>query len=205
MLLIVRAGAAPAWSSRLAAAGRMAFSNYLMTSIITTLVFCGFGLGLYGKLSRFEQLAVVAGRLGLHPDLEQALAGALPLRALRVGLAFAGEVEAAAVRARRDQAGGGRLTSAAGRVDPPPRIARLVLVTPDGSVVGSLPPMPIATPWWQDIAPVVAAAREQWRLDILTVLRLLTVGTSRTARRRGDVSGGSRQNPHRGRALERRA
>ena len=61
VLLIVRAGTAPAVVNRLAAAGRMAFSNYLMTSIITTLVFCGFGLGLYGKLSRFEELAVVGG------------------------------------------------------------------------------------------------------------------------------------------------
>lgn len=61
LLLIVRAGMASGVVSRLAAAGRMAFSNYLMTSIITTVVFCGFGLGLYGKLSRFEQLGVVAG------------------------------------------------------------------------------------------------------------------------------------------------
>ena len=61
ILLLVRAGSAPAVVNRLAAAGRMAFSNYLMTSIITTLVFCGFGLGLYGKLSRFQELAVVAG------------------------------------------------------------------------------------------------------------------------------------------------
>jgi uncharacterized protein len=61
VLMIVRAGVAPGIVDRLAAAGRMAFSNYLMTSIITTLVFCGFGLGLYGKLSRFEELAVVAG------------------------------------------------------------------------------------------------------------------------------------------------
>jgi uncharacterized protein len=60
LLLIVRAGMARRLVERLAAAGRMAFSNYLMTSIITTLVFCGFGLGLYGKLSRFEQLVVVA-------------------------------------------------------------------------------------------------------------------------------------------------
>lgn len=60
VLLIVRAGAARGFVDRLAAAGRMAFSNYLMTSIITTLIFCGFGLGLYGKLSRFEQLGVVA-------------------------------------------------------------------------------------------------------------------------------------------------
>jgi uncharacterized protein len=61
LLLIVRSGAAQPVVDRLAAAGRMAFSNYLMTSIITTLVFCGFGLGLYGKLSRFQELAVVAG------------------------------------------------------------------------------------------------------------------------------------------------
>jgi uncharacterized protein len=61
VLLLVRAGAARGLVDRLAAAGRMAFSNYLMTSIITTLVFCGFGLGLYGKLSRFGELAVVAG------------------------------------------------------------------------------------------------------------------------------------------------
>jgi len=61
LLTIVRAGIWRSLIDRLAAAGRMAFSNYLMTSIITTLVFCGFGLGLYGKLSRFEQLYVVAG------------------------------------------------------------------------------------------------------------------------------------------------
>jgi uncharacterized protein len=59
ILLVVRAGGAPGVVTRLAAAGRMAFSNYLMTSIITTVVFCGFGLGLYGKLSRFQELAVV--------------------------------------------------------------------------------------------------------------------------------------------------
>jgi uncharacterized protein len=61
ILLLVRSGAAQGLVNRLAAAGRMAFSNYLMTSIITTLVFCGFGLGLYGRLSRFQELAVVAG------------------------------------------------------------------------------------------------------------------------------------------------
>lgn len=61
LLLVIRSGALSGLVDRLAAAGRMAFSNYLMTSVITTLVFCGFGLGLYGKLSRFEQLVVVAG------------------------------------------------------------------------------------------------------------------------------------------------
>lgn len=61
LLLIVRAGVAQGMVNRLAAAGRMAFSNYLMTSIITTIVFCGFGFGLYARLSRFGELAVVAG------------------------------------------------------------------------------------------------------------------------------------------------
>ena len=55
---------------------------------------------------------------------------------------------------------------------PPGRIARLVLVTPDGAVLGALPPMAISTPWWQDAAPVVRAARERHGIDI-TILRLL--------------------------------
>ena len=61
LLLIVRAGLLRGLVSRLEAAGRMAFTNYLMTSVITSLVFCGYGLGLYGHLSRAEQLWVVAG------------------------------------------------------------------------------------------------------------------------------------------------
>ena len=61
LLLIIRAGMFTRLTERLAAAGRMAFSNYLMTSIITSTIFCGYGFGLYGKLSRFEQLAVVLG------------------------------------------------------------------------------------------------------------------------------------------------
>ena len=54
----------------------------------------------------------------------------------------------------------------------PRRIARLVLVTPDGAVVGALPPMPVALPWWQDAETVVRAAREQHGIDV-TILRLL--------------------------------
>ena len=54
----------------------------------------------------------------------------------------------------------------------PPRLARLVLVTPDGAVVGALPPFPVASPWWQDAVPVVNAAREHHGIDV-TVLRLL--------------------------------
>jgi uncharacterized protein len=61
ILLLVRAGAVPWLMDRLAAAGRMALSNYLGTSIITAFIFCGFGLGLYGHLERYQLYGVVAG------------------------------------------------------------------------------------------------------------------------------------------------
>jgi hypothetical protein len=48
-------------------------------------------------------------------------------------------------------------------------------VTPDGALLGALPPTPTETPWWQDIEPVVRAVRENHGIDI-TVLRLLAVG-----------------------------
>jgi uncharacterized protein len=45
--------------SRFAAAGRMAFSNYLGTSIIMMFVFHGWALGLFGQLGRVELIGVV--------------------------------------------------------------------------------------------------------------------------------------------------
>jgi len=54
----------------------------------------------------------------------------------------------------------------------PPRFARLVLITPDGVVVGALPPFPVETPWWQEVEPVVTAARAHHGIEV-TVLRLL--------------------------------
>jgi hypothetical protein len=53
-----------------------------------------------------------------------------------------------------------------------PRTAELVLVTPSGGLIGSLPAVPVATPWWQDIEPVVRAARDYHGVDVI-VLRLL--------------------------------
>lgn len=58
------------------------------------------------------------------------------------------------------------------RSGPPPRSARIVLVTPEGALIGSLPPVPVATPWWQDIEPVVEAVRAHHGVEV-TVLRLL--------------------------------
>ncbi len=53
-----------------------------------------------------------------------------------------------------------------------PRVVELVLVTPTGDIVGSLPPFPVATPWWPDAWPIVEAARELHGLEIV-VLRIL--------------------------------
>ncbi len=54
------------------------------------------------------------------------------------------------------------------------RIIRLVLVTPDGAVVGCLPPIPVNVPWWQEVESVVRATREHHGIEV-TILRLLEV------------------------------
>ena len=56
--------------------------------------------------------------------------------------------------------------------DPPPRTAELVLCTREGSVLGSLPAIEVPTPWWQDIEPVVEAARDAFGVEVV-VLRML--------------------------------
>jgi uncharacterized protein len=48
-----------ALTQRIAAAGRCAFTNYLGTSIVASLVFYGWGLGLYGQVSRAEAWLLV--------------------------------------------------------------------------------------------------------------------------------------------------
>jgi hypothetical protein len=57
-------------------------------------------------------------------------------------------------------------------MNPPTRVATLVLVTIDGEIVGRLPPALIETPWWRDAEPVVRAVRARFGVDV-TVLRLL--------------------------------
>jgi uncharacterized protein len=44
---------------RLAAVGRMAFTNYIMQSIICTIIFYGFGFGLFNQIERFPQQLIV--------------------------------------------------------------------------------------------------------------------------------------------------
>jgi len=50
-----------AWVRRVAAAGRVAFTNYLGTSVVMTTLFYGYGLGLFGSLSRLELIPFVLG------------------------------------------------------------------------------------------------------------------------------------------------
>ncbi len=50
---------------RIGAAGRMAFTNYLMTTIVCTTVFNGYGFGLYGYLSRAQLYLVIFGMWAL--------------------------------------------------------------------------------------------------------------------------------------------
>jgi uncharacterized protein len=59
IILLTRRGGA--LTGRIAAAGRAAFSNYLGTSILMTALFYGWGLGLWGTLSRIELWGVVIG------------------------------------------------------------------------------------------------------------------------------------------------
>jgi len=48
------------WQPRaLEAVGRMAFTNYLLQTVICTTIFYGHGLGLFGSVSRSEQMAIV--------------------------------------------------------------------------------------------------------------------------------------------------
>jgi hypothetical protein len=56
--------------------------------------------------------------------------------------------------------------------DPPPRTAELVLCTGEGEVLGQLPAIPVRTPWWQDVEPVVEAARDAFEVEVV-VLRML--------------------------------
>ncbi|HEY0115210.1 MAG TPA: DUF418 domain-containing protein [Allosphingosinicella sp.] len=58
-LIILAARRGGALVDRIAAAGRAAFTNYLGSSILMTTLFYGYGIGLYGSMSRVELWVVV--------------------------------------------------------------------------------------------------------------------------------------------------
>lgn len=61
ILLLLKNGTWPALTTRLAAVGRMAFSNYIMHTVLCGLIFYGHGLGLIGQVERAGQLLIVFG------------------------------------------------------------------------------------------------------------------------------------------------
>lgn len=66
VMLITRSGVLPALRERLAAVGRTALSNYLLQTILCTVIFYGHGLGLYGHVERWGQILIVLGIWGLQ-------------------------------------------------------------------------------------------------------------------------------------------
>lgn len=71
IMRVVQSGVLSSLQARLAAVGRMAFTNYIAQSVIGTFIFYGFGLGLFGSVERWGQvlivLAVWAFQLWLSP------------------------------------------------------------------------------------------------------------------------------------------
>ena len=61
MMLLCRSNRFAALKNRLAAVGRMAFSNYIGHSIVCTFIFYGWGLGEFTEVDRAGQLLIVAG------------------------------------------------------------------------------------------------------------------------------------------------
>lgn len=59
VMLICQKGWLPGARRRLGAVGRMAFTNYLTHTIVCTFLFYGWGLGLYGRVSRTGQFGIV--------------------------------------------------------------------------------------------------------------------------------------------------
>ena len=59
VISIYQAGGLTWLTSRLAAVGRMALSNYLLQSILCTTLFYGYGFGLYGKFDRAQLVGVM--------------------------------------------------------------------------------------------------------------------------------------------------
>jgi len=60
IMLVVKFGVLRGVTSTLGYVGRMAFSNYILTSLICTAIFEGYGFGLYNKLQRYQLYYVVA-------------------------------------------------------------------------------------------------------------------------------------------------
>jgi uncharacterized protein len=62
LIMLLTKASANGWFLRsMKAVGQMAFTNYLLQTILCTFIFYGHGLGLFGKMERFGQIGVVTG------------------------------------------------------------------------------------------------------------------------------------------------
>jgi uncharacterized protein len=61
LMILCKAGALRWLTSRLAAIGQMALSNYILQSVVCAFLFTGYGFGLYGRLERYQLYYAVAG------------------------------------------------------------------------------------------------------------------------------------------------
>ena len=61
IMLMVQQGTFKGLQDRLAAAGQMAFTNYITQSLIGIFIFWGVGLGLFGQFDRWQQILIVFG------------------------------------------------------------------------------------------------------------------------------------------------
>lgn len=59
LILVMKSGVLQPVTRRLASVGRMAFSNYILTSLICTALFEGYGFGLFGKLQRYQLYEII--------------------------------------------------------------------------------------------------------------------------------------------------
>ena len=59
LIVVVKRGALAGMRRALAAVGQMALSNYLFHSVVTAILFLGWGFGFAGRLDYAEQLLVV--------------------------------------------------------------------------------------------------------------------------------------------------
>lgn len=66
LLALYRSGLVQPLMWLLSKVGQMAFSNYILTSLLMTLYFNGYGLGNFGKLERHQLLFVIAGMWSIN-------------------------------------------------------------------------------------------------------------------------------------------
>lgn len=67
------------------------------------------------------------------------------------------------------------------------RSVRLILCATDGSPLGALSAFDVETPWWPDVEPVVAAARERYGIHVV-ILRLVQTESEDSAAQGGAVT-----------------